>query len=550
VATGSESVRDRPADRDTGTAGPAAADQAGGRRPWWIWAIPFALLFALLCVRNRFLFTAHLYEQGDAGANSILIEQAKHFTLLIGSYSREGFNHPGPAYMYVQALGEYLFLNGLHVVPSAWNAHVLSVFVLDSAFLALAVGIVYGWTRSLAGAAATFAVFIGLAVVYPPVVSSDWMPYMYVPTYVVFLLAAGSVTGGRVADLWILALSGWFLIHGHASFLLFVPAITLAVLVAAAVGHRRVIRRSIRSFFTKQWKAWIPAAVISAIFALPIVLNLAQHWPGDFGRYISYGRSGGGLGLAGHHTAAQVADYVLWFWWPRANAWLAPVLLLVVALGVIARLARGPLRRFLVALLALNVVSTLAFVLYTAVGIDDVTAHYIGFFYWSAPLIMVLIIVVGAVEALRRRLDATGSRGARRSWILRRLASTVAALAAAAAFAGLAVIPGTRTSTADINESLPGAVASLAARAPGRAITIRIQHYVWPEAIGFLLQAERTGVSACLDYPWYTFIVTQQFICTPPQLATGAEYAFFPPAEPPSKKVILRFTGVAVTGTA
>ena len=89
-------------------AGPAASGSTG-RRPWWVWAVPFTFLFVLLCVRNRFLFTTRLYEQGDAGANSILIEQAKHFTLLIGNYSREGFNHPGPAYMYVQAFGEYLF---------------------------------------------------------------------------------------------------------------------------------------------------------------------------------------------------------------------------------------------------------------------------------------------------------------------------------------------------------------------------------------------------------------------------------------------------------
>ena len=372
--------------------------------------------------------------------------------------------------MYVQALGEYLFLNALHVVPTAWNAHVLSVFVLDSAFLALAVGIVYGWTRSLAGAAATFAVFIGLAVVYPQVVNSDWMPYVYVPTYVVFLLAAGSVTAGRVPDLWIFALSGWFLIHGHACFLLFVPLITLAVLVAAAVGHRGAIRRSIRSFFAEQRKAWIPAAVISVVFAFPIVLNLILHWPGDFGDYLSYGRSGGQLGLAGHYTAAQVTDYVLWFWWPHANAWLAPVLLLIAALGVIIGLTRGPLRRFLITLLALNVVSTLGFVLYTAVGIDDLTSHYIGYFYWSAPLIMVLIIVVGAVEALRLRSGR----------VLRAAAPAVAALAAAAAFITLAVLPGTRTSTGDINESLPAAVAALAARSPGQTIALEVDHIVWP----------------------------------------------------------------------
>jgi hypothetical protein len=573
VATGSESVRNRPAGaskRATRAAdpavadqadSPAVADQADGRRPWFIWAIPFTLLFALLCARNGFLFSTRLYEQGDAGANSVLITQAKHFTLLIGSYSREGFNHPGPAYMYVQALGEYLFLNALHVVPTAWNAHVLGVFVLDSAFLALAVGIVYGWTRSLTGAAATLGVFLGLAVIYPAVVNSDWMPYMYVPTYVVFLLAAGSVTAGRGSDLWIFALSGWFLIHGHASFLLFVPVITLAVLVAAAAGHRRAIFRSIRSFFSKQWKAWLPAMLISAVFAFPIALNLGLHWPGDFSQYITYGRSGGVLGLAGHHTAAQVTDYVLWFWWPHANAWLAPALLLVLALGVIIGLARGPLRRFLVALLALNVVSTLAFVVYTAIGIDDLFSYYIGYFYWSAPVIMVLIIVVGGVEALRTR--------SRR--IVRIAGPTVAVLAAAASFITLAVIPGTRTSTGDINESLPAAVATLAARAPGQTIALGVDHMVWPQAIGFLLQAERTGVKACLIDPWYTFLVTQQFICAPSLVASGAArwfytqaalqgtyftltpssvpsagYWLYPPVAPPGTHISLRFTGVAV----
>jgi hypothetical protein len=540
VATESESVRSKAADDITEAAAQAVADQADtGRRPLWtwaIWAIPFAALFALLCARNSFLFTAHLYEQGDSGANSILITQAKHFTLLIGSYSREGFNHPGPAYMYVQALGEYLFLNGLHVVPTAWNAHVLSVFALDSAFVALAVGIVYSWTRSLAGAAATFAVLIGFAVIYPQVVNSDWMPYLYVPTYVVFLLAAGSVTAGRSSDLWIFALSGWFLIHGHACFLLFVPAITLAVLLAVAAEHWSAPWRSIRSFFAKQRKAWIPAAVISVVFAFPIVLNLALHWPGDFGDYLTYGKSGGTLGLAGHHTAGQVTDYVLWFWWPHANAWLAPVLLFVAALGVIIGLVRGPVRRFLVALLALNVVSTGAFVLYTAIGIDDLTSQYIGYFYWSAPLIMVLIIVVGLVEAFRTRS----------SRILRTAASAVALLAAAAAFITLAVIPGTRTNTGDINNSLPAAVAALAAQSQGRPIAIEVDHIVWPQAIGFLDQAERTGVKACLVDPWYTFIVTKQFICTPSEVATSAGYWFYPPAAPAGAHIIARFTGFAV----
>jgi hypothetical protein len=484
-------------------------------------------LFVLLCVRNRFLFTTRLYEQGDAGANSILIEQAKHFTLLIGNYSRERFNHPGPAYMYVQAFGEYLFASALHVVPTAWNAHMLSVFALDSAFVALAVAIVYGWTRSVRGAAICFAVFVAFAVAYPPIVNSDWMPYLYVPTYVVFVLAAGSVVAGRARDAWILALSGWFLIHGQACFLFFVPVLTLAVLAAVLWPHRRNLRGSVRSFFREQRRVWIPVAVISAVFAFPIILNLVLHWPGDFGKYITYGDSG----RAGGHSLQRIVAYALWFWWPHQQAWLAPVLLYALALAVTFRLSRGPMRRFLLVLLGVNLVSSLAFVVYAAVGIDDLTEYYIGYFYWSAPLITVLVVVLGAAEAIRSR------------W----LSTSLAVLAAGCAFIVLAVIPGTRTSTSDIDEALPRVVATLAARAPGQTIVLHINHPAWVETTGFLVQAERSGVKACLDDPWFTFLMTRQFICTPAQAASGQAYWFYTPQGlPHGAAVILRFSGIAV----
>ena len=516
-------VASSPAATATGGAG-AAADVSYGRRPWWVWAVPSVLLFVLLCARNRFLFADRLYEQGDSAANSILIAQAKHFTLLVGNYSREGFNHPGPAYMYVQAFGEYLFQNWLHVVPTAWNAHVLAVFALNGAFAALAVGIVYGRTGSLRGAAACLAVIVAFAVAHPSIVSSDWMPYMYVPAYVVFLIAAGSVAAGRLTDAWILALSGWFLIHGQACFLLFVPVGTLAVLAALCWPRRRRLRAAARSFFATRRSVWVPVAVISVVFLLPIVVNLVLHWPGDFGKYVSYGHSA----LAGKNGFGRVVAYALWYWWPYRFAWLAPVLLLVLALAATLRLTRGPLRGFLLALLAVNVVSTLTFLFYAAVGID-ILAQYIGYFYWSAPLVMVLIIVVAVVQALRPRPG-----------------TVVAAVAAVAAVTTLAVIPGTRTSTNDIDESLPGVVATIAARAPGRPIVLHLDHPAWPEAAGFLVQADRTGVRACIDDPWYTFIVTSQFICTPAQASAGKAYWFYAPKVPSGARVLARLHGVAV----
>jgi hypothetical protein len=114
------------------------------RRPWWVWTAPFALIAAVLLIRNAFLFSTPLYEDADMGANSILIEQARRFTLLVGHYSREKFNHPGPAFLYVQSWGESLFWAGLHVVPTAWNGQLIAVFALTALFAALVVATGYG----------------------------------------------------------------------------------------------------------------------------------------------------------------------------------------------------------------------------------------------------------------------------------------------------------------------------------------------------------------------------------------------------------------------
>jgi hypothetical protein len=490
------------------------------RRPWWIWAAPFALVLAVLVVRSRFLFTASFYEQGDAGANSILIQQAMHGTLLIGNYSREGFNHPGPAYMYVQAAGQWLFFYVLHLVPTAWNAHVLAVFTLNSAFVAMVTGVVYGWTRSLRGAAVALAVLLGFVATVPLILSLDWMPWMYVPAYIAFLVAAGSVAAGAARDLWILTLTGWFLIHGHACFLFFVPAILAAA--AAAVIWQHGPRASPRAIAISglRPRTWIPVAVISAVFALPIVVNLVLHWPGSFGKYFSYSSSS----KAGGHGVAQVVRYAGWFWWRDGRTWavaLVPVVSYAIAIAAVVWLSRGAVRRFLAALLAVNVVSTVAFVCYAAVGIDYLTEYYIGYFYFSAPIITLLVVALAVVHAPPAPLGAV-----------------LAAGAAVLGVAAFAMAPGTAVSTQDTDAALPHAVQAVAAQAAGRTIVIRFNHNAWVDVTGFLVQAERTGVRACAAEPAWTFMMTTQFICSPGQIAGGAPFWFSAPVAPHGTTVL------------
>ena len=496
------------------------------RRPWWVWTVPFAGLFGVVLARNWFLLRTRLHEGGDSAANSILIEQAMHFRLLVGNYSREGFHHPGPAYLYVQALGEWLAHGVAHVVPTAWNGQLLAVFALAAAFAALAVGVCYGWTRSLRGAAACFGVILAFAAVHPEILVSNWMPHLYVLTFFVFLLAAASVAAGRAADLWVLTLAGWFLIHGHAEFLFFVPVITAAVLAAALWRARGTRAAAVRRFAREERSAWVPALVISVLFAAPIALNLALHWPGDFGKYVAYGQSG----QAGGHSLAQAARFTLWFWWPHPFAWAAPLVLYGGAVAVTAG-TRGPLRRLLAALLGMTMLASLALAAYAVAGVDYLSEYYIGYFYWAVPFLVLLVTALGAAQALRRP-----------AW------DRLAAAGCAAALAGFAFLPGLHTILDDNDPALPSAVATLAGRAPGHVVVIYIAYNAaWADTAGFLVQAERTGVRACVDQPSWTFIVTSQFICTARDRSAGVRYEFVSPAPPRGTPVVLHFASTTVT---
>jgi hypothetical protein len=509
------------------------------------WAVPFALVLVVLLVRNAFLFSTPEYEDADMGANSILIEQARRFTLLVGNYSREHFNHPGPAFLYVQAWGESLFYDALHIVPTPWNGQLIALYGLSALFAASVVAVGYGWTRSVRGAAAALAVVALYGALHPAMFSSDWMPYVYMPAYFAFTVAIASVAAGRTQDCWLAALTGWFLIHGHACFLIFVPVLAVGAVAALLWSRWREQSKATTAgierpvFSPPARRVWIPVAAISAVFALPIVIELVLHWPGNFGKYFAYSSSS----KSGGHTPTQLLRYVLWFWWPHAHAWAVPLVLVAVAALLTWRLPSGPLRRFCGALLAVDAVSTLLFIAYAAVGVDFLSDYYIGYFYWSAPLLAILAIALAATGLLPGRAAA--------------VAAICAAVAAAAAFA---VAPLTRFDLAHVDPQTPSTTgpvtdptlapgtAFLAQRADGRPLVFRFGNNAWPAITGLLVQSERTGVTACVADPSWAFMMTDQFICTPAELRDGDPLFVYPPGPvPPGTRVVYRLRRGIVT---
>jgi hypothetical protein len=371
-----------------------------------------------------------------------------------------------------------------------------------------------------------------------------------------------------VQDSPVAAVAGWFLMQGHVCFLMFVPLLSgtavaalawgrLAALAAGGSGGIAVVSKGgqcAQAAARAAAKAPSPArsyrrpllavAVISAAFALPIAWNLVAHWPGQFGKYLDYASSS----RAGVRSPVQAARYALWFWWPGPRAWAVAAGLYLTAGLVTWRVGDRRLRRFLVALLAMDTVSTLGFLAYVVVGVDQLGQHYIGYFYWSAPAIAALAIAVGTAGLLAgRQPDPVAF-------------SLVAALVAAVAFA---VAPQARVSTSrtdpldrstgpNTDPLVPAAVSVLRGRSGGKTIVLRTaQNDVWPEMPALLVEAERTGVAACVASIGWEFMVTSQFICGSREIQRGAAYTLrLPGPVPPGTSVVFRLRRAIVTTSA
>jgi len=475
-----------------------------------VFAVAAGSLFGLLLLRNPVTFGRVVYERGDFAANSIITADAKHFELLVGNYSRLGFHHPGPAFFYVQAFGEWLLHDLLGVVPTPWNGQWIALLALNSVLLGLTLAIFHSWTGSRTVTALCGAAGLLYFAVQPAILASAWMPDLYVAPFLLLLTASASVAAGRVAHLPALALAAGLLVHGHVSFLLFAP-----VIGGAAVAC---------SLWTGRWTRppAIGAAAVLAVFALPIVLNLVLHWPGEFGRYLKYNGAGGGAGVA------DIARYVLGYyatWVPLAAT--SAVAFFGGAAWLTHRLPAGPPRRFLAAAVCVSAVATLLFTGYVARGIDDLRFTYVGQFSRAIPLLLLLVVVAAAASSPAFRAAVAGRVpavfGTRRaiSWLV--VAVVIGALGVGSRAPALHTMP-------EHVPDMPAVMAALSRYTGGRPAVMEVKQEAWPAFTALVVRGERTGLRICARDPWWEFMITQRHLCTPEDLVRGRPVRLTPTA--------------------
>jgi hypothetical protein len=333
------------------------------------------------------------YEDGDFAANSILIDEAMSLDLLHGNYSRTGFYHPGPALLYVQAGSQLLLHELLGLVPTPYNAHLFGVLALNASMLALAGRTLQRHTGSYLPAGFLLLTAFAYSLLFDSpglggLLSSTWMPHVYVWPYLLLLVSAASVSVGHAEDLWIFALAAGLLVHGHVAFVLPVLAFTAAVVIAWVVRHKGGWLRAI------PLSSRIATGCTLALLVLPLALQLMTDYPGQFGEYVRYLRE---TDLPPRELTSIIRFVAQYWGFGVGSAALIPAVALG-AFGSTCFAKRGTRRVFVMALLCAGVLATATTALYALSGVDDLTQTYLALFYVAVPTIAWTVLGTSLAE--------------------------------------------------------------------------------------------------------------------------------------------------------
>jgi hypothetical protein len=272
------------------------------RRPLWIalglLVLPLVVSAGVLLIRVGSSFHA----LGDNAQNELHTRDVGHHLVTLGPYSRDGWNHLGPAMYYLLALPYRLtgsYSVGMYVGALLINA------------VAVAGMTIIAWRRG--GLAVALLTVLGLAVVMqnlgPEFLREPWNPYITVLPFGLLMFMVWELSAGRAWALPAAAAVATFLVQTHVGYVplaipLFFGGAAWLVLVARRRAHDGVDG-------ALEWprvtRAALLAALVLVVMWTPPVIGMIRHTPGNLGtatRYFINGKGNHNL-LDGYRVVAQ-----------------------------------------------------------------------------------------------------------------------------------------------------------------------------------------------------------------------------------------------------
>lgn len=473
-----------------------------GRRGFDI--VAFVVFALVLVLANRAAIEARNVEYSDFAANSLLIQVAKTGHLFVGNYSRVGFNHPGPAILDVLALGEALFFDLLHWVPSPFSGQLVGVALYNAFWMTLIVRL---WRRltidSTAALCGAAVFFIGAALLDVRFYSGPWFPHLYFFPFATFLFATARLGLGRSDSILSLALSLGFLINGHVAFVPMTGIVMATVLIANRIEYRRaavdhIVMRS--SWWISHRHAILFGVSTVLVFLIPLSIETIRHFPEPIAAYLRVGNG------HGKNDLKPSLRFMAAYWGGL------PFLLPPIALGVLAyrtRFADVESSHLARVMSAVVLGASLAMTFYAIFGVDYLQLVYVGYFYCVAPA---LTTAVGISVAMQ-------STAPSRHRLLLVVASVSIVLVAS-----FKLKRETDYSTFYKGDDIEALYIALEAVPHIGRIVLDLgpadsEH--WPVAAGIELVAARRGVeSLCIGRGWQ-ILFTSRLRCTVEEVASG-----------------------------
>jgi len=468
------------------------------------------IAFTLLLINWPVININHV-EVSDFAANSLLIQKAKHLDLFVGNYSRVGFNHPGPAILYVQAFGELFLYDWMHVVASPFSGQMVASVLYNAAWITVIFRMLRTIVGSVRGAGLMTATFL-CVVAYQnfQFFAGMWFPELYFFPFAAMLVAASRFASGKTDMLMPLALSSGFLINGHVSFLSTL-AIIFVLLVLYSLLARRKLPRGQVIFSAEYWRmnAWPVAQAIFVLllFFVPLIIETVRHPLGPVADYIAFGKQHQA------NTLGESIKYSAQFW--GGNAIFIAAMIFIGALlvrGLFSKRRTIPVE--ILGVLATLVSATAAMIVYSKFGVDMLDQKYIGYFYYSVPALAASLIVVWIMRASSSRLFT----------MLAMLAIPILLIATARKIDNSPAYADayTRPDVVDLYNKLQKIK-------PDGRIVLNLNNrsnwgQVWTTVVGLEVYAKRHGNDLfCIRQSWH-ILFTKDARCTPTEIATHTQY--------------------------
>ncbi|WP_191057754.1 hypothetical protein [Geminicoccus harenae] len=428
----------------------------------------------------------------------LLIERARHDWLLVGHYSRFGFNHPGPFFLYLRHLAEVL--SG-HRLPSPYSAHLLAVIATSSFFVGIAASAVAALLDTRRGAAVAVAATTVLVLLVQDngvgILAHPWIPFQLVAPFLAFILLLAGTAQGRLWMLPAASLCGGALVHGYWPL---VPFVGLPWLLALACGSIQYRRHDPRQAGLPAAPFAISATVI-ALFVAPLLLDMVINPPGNLVMLWNVTRA---ITPESGASVGEVAAFVLQFWKPALPAYsdlaissVSPILWVAAAVGSVVMFRDREARAVVLHVVAVTALMTLLLAFY-AWRAPGPLYPFIAQFYLGAPLAVVTIAIAAGIKgAMRRASQSVGI--------------VVAAFGIGLAFHGAFTTPNQHV--AGLRELSDGVVKDLHDRADD-AVRIEFEdHQHWVFVTGLVLDLERAGIRTCVEAPHLAVMFTPERVC-------------------------------------